>query len=159
MRSWLESRAHPIGMVRRSVLSFAAAALCALLFHSWIAAALILRGDDLIRIGDARRALTYFARAAWFDRAWDVPVERFGFAAMLIGERATYSAEVRIASAYLSGHPRASAIRWDRGVAYLHLGERERAYEDFLRVAAARPWDRHVREVAVLLQRKRSIGR
>lgn len=157
MRSWFEHRVHPIGTLRRFALAFAGVALIGIVFHSWVAIGLVSRGDDLIRSSLPERAIVYFQRAARFDRDWQVPLERFGFAVTLLGNRGWYRSEVEIASRYLEHHPHDAKIRWDRAVAYMHLEMRDAAYRDIAILARAHPEDRAMRDVATRLAQRMGI--
>ena len=151
MRSWFETRVHPIGVARRFVLAIAGLLVTGLTFHSWIAVGLVGRGDDFIRSGSPKRAIVYFERAALFDPTWQVPVERVGFVVMLLGDPVWYRKEIEIATRHLARHPRDANIRWDRAVAYLHLQDRDAAYRDIALIAREAPANREMRDIAIRL--------
>jgi len=150
MRSWSECwRVEPIPLWRRGALALVAIAISAFMFHGWIAMGLVTRGDDLLRAGGQDRALSFYTRAVWFDRSWEVPADRFAFAASLTGDRRTLEQAIALTSAHLARNPTSYNVRWDRALCLLHLGRRAEAFRDLTRLARARRADWRMNDMAL----------
>lgn len=151
MRSWSRRfvrpdgahlHVHPIAAWRRLAIGALTVPLCALLFHGYVSAGLVNRGDDLLRAGQPERSLAFYQRAMFFDPAWDTPVDRLGFAASMSGQRGFLRFGVAIATRYLDRYPTNEKIRWDRAMCYLHLGQQRAGYAD-MKVLARESFVRH----------------
>ncbi len=138
----------PIPLWRRCVMAIVAIALAGVVLHGWIAMGLVSRGDDLLRGGQQDRALTFYARAVWFDSGWEVPADRFAFAASLTGQRVLLEQGVALTSAHLARHPDSYNVRWDRALCLLHLHRRQEAFADVERLARMRRSDWRMNDMA-----------
>jgi hypothetical protein len=138
----------PIPLWRRAVMAIVAIVLAGVVLHGWIAMGLVSRGDDLLRGGHQDRALSFYARAVWFDGGWEVPADRFAFAASLTGRRDTLEQGIGLTSAHLARHPDSYNVRWDRALCLLHLHRRPEALADVARLARMRRRDWRMNDMA-----------
>ena len=147
----------PIPLWRRCVMAIVAVTMAAFVLHGWIAIGLVTRGDDLLRGGQQDRALTFYARAVWFDSGWEVPADRFAFAASLTGRRDILQQGIVLTSAHLARHPYSYNVRWDRALCFLHLHRPAEALNDVARLARTRRRDWRMNDMAFHLAL--SLGR
>ena len=109
--------------------------ISALLLHGQIADALVVRGDEQLYRARPARALTYYRRAVWFDRANGTAVDRFSFVAMTLRDVPAMREGIALASRYLAHRADDAVVRMDRAMAYRVLGDGRRALADFSIVA------------------------
>jgi predicted Zn-dependent protease len=150
-------RVEPIPLWRRGMMAVVAIALAGVVLHGWIAIGLVSRGDDLLRGGKQDRALSFYTRAVWFDPAWDVPADRFAFAASLTGRRELLEQGVALTSAHLTRDPGSYNVRWDRALCLLHLNRRVEALADLEQLARMRRGDWRMNDMALRIAL--SLGR
>ncbi len=129
-------------------MATASIAIAFVLLRGWIAMGLVSRGDDVLRAGDQARALTFYARAAWFDPGWDTAADRYAFAAALSGERPIMNRGVDLATRLLAHDPESVDVRWDRAMCLLHLGRTDAAFADLARLARNRRGDWRMNDMA-----------
>jgi tetratricopeptide (TPR) repeat protein len=136
----------PIGPVRRAAIAVAALALSAVLFRGQIASALVTRGDDLLRAGDADGAVRAFARAAFLDPAPAVPADRLAFVLLLRRAPGDAARALDAAGAALRIAPNDAALLADRALAAARLARWRSAERDFALAAriARDPRDAHL---------------
>ena len=139
---------EPIPLWRRGLIAVVAIALAGVVLHGWIASGLVSRGDDLLRGGEQDRALGFYARAVWFDPGWEVPADRFAFAASLTGRSDLLQHGVTLTTAHLARDPRSYNVRWDRALCLLHLGRRSEALTDLESLARMRRGDWRMNDMA-----------
>lgn len=116
--------------LRRLVCAVTALALSAVFFHAQVAAAVVTRGDDLLRGGDPDAALRAYARALWIDPRAAIAADRLAFYLALRHDRADARRAVDIATRALQSAPQA-ALFADRAFAELQLGRWRAAERDF----------------------------
>ena len=128
---------HPITAWRRLAILAVTVALSAFFFRGYVSAGLVNRGDDLLRAGEAARAVHFYQRAMFFDPTWETPVDRLAFAASMSGDARAFKYGIAVASAYLDRDPSSEKVRWDRAMCYLHLKMRKQGYTDMTHLARA----------------------
>ncbi len=121
---------HPISAWRRLAGAVIAVAIASVFFRGYFAAGLVNRGDDFMRVGKPAIAMLFFRRANWVDPAWDIPVDRMGFAASMSSNKLSMRFGVFETTRFLAAHPESALIRWDRAVCLLHLHMAPEAYTD-----------------------------
>lgn len=117
---------------RRCTLAAAALTLAFALFHGQLAAAVVTRGDDALRAGDAAAALRFYARATQLDPASTVAADRLAFYLALSHRRAGARQAIAVASRALAARGDA-ALFADRAFAELQLQAWRDAERDFAR--------------------------
>lgn len=125
-----------IPAIRRFALALTGAAAAAVLFRADVAAALVTRGDDVLRTGDARAAVCYYQRAAAIDRSSTVAADRLAFTLLMRRAHGDAQAAFAAADAALRVQPDDPALLADRAFAGLRLSRWRSAERDF--AAAAR---------------------
>lgn len=125
----------PIG--RRFAIAGTAVACAGVLLHGQLAAALITRGDDLMRAGDLDGAVRAYARASQLDATSARAADRLAFYLLLRREPGDAVLALRAAQAGLVRHPGNAALLADRGFASLRLHRTEDAARDFAAAARA----------------------
>ena len=126
----------PSAPLRRILVASFAVACAAMLFRPHLGAALVTRGDDVLRTGDVEGAVRYYGRAAALDAGSAIAADRLAFF-LLVRRRSGDAARAHaIANAALRALPADPALLADRAFAARRLGRRSAAERDF--VAAAR---------------------
>jgi Tfp pilus assembly protein PilF len=115
---------------RRVACATLAPLVAAVLLHAQIAAALVTRGDDAERSGDAAAALRAYRRALLFDASSTTAADRLAFFLALRHDDADARAAVAVATTALrtADDP---ALRADRAFAEMQLHAWSRAAADF----------------------------
>ena len=126
-----------IPVARRCALALAGVACAGVLLRAHVAAALVTRGDDLLRAGDSGGAVRSYARAEWLDERSAVAADRLAFALLLRRGSGDAARAFAAAGAALSTHPGEPALLADRGFAALRLGRWRSAERDFAAAAPA----------------------
>jgi tetratricopeptide (TPR) repeat protein len=93
--------------------------------------ALVTRGDDAQRSGDAAGSLRYYRRALVVDPGSAQAADRLAFALVAGRSAADSRAAIEIATAALRTSPNDTALLADRGLAEQHLGRWAQAERDF----------------------------
>ncbi len=116
---------------RRFALAGASLVLAAALFRGPLSEALITRGDDQLRFGDAGAAIRYYERALRLAPHSTTAADRLAFRMALRHDRPSLDDAIRIASTALSFDPANLALFADRGFAEMRLGRSHLAALDF----------------------------
>lgn len=152
--------AEPLSLLRRSTIVLVALCTAAYAGRHGIAYGLVARGDDVLRGGSTLvrwnqpAPMVYYERAHGFDPQWDVPVDRFTFAASTTFDRATLRRGVALSTAYLRAHPGAASIRRSRAFCALHLGDVRLALSDVRILVEVAPRDWRLIAMAAGLARR-----
>lgn len=146
---------RPFSRPRRFAVAIAALLLATMIFRSQIAEALVIRGDDYVYRGDRVQALERYRRAMAVAPFSETAVDRYVFISMQLQTRRSIAAALRIASAYLAGHPNDTAVLTDRALCFLHLRRYRLASADFERAAAVT----HSGKYTLFAQLARRAGR
>ncbi|HEX5275242.1 MAG TPA: hypothetical protein VFW34_08195 [Candidatus Rubrimentiphilum sp.] len=119
----------------RIFLAALSLAIGLVLFHTQIADALVVRGDDMLVQNAYDQAAQRYSRALRFDPDSVVAIDRLAFVA-LQGKRAdALRLATDRASEYLRTHPAEPKLLFDRALCYLKQKHYLSAYADFLRAA------------------------
>ena len=148
-----------IGPARRVALALCGVACAAVLFHASVASALVTRGDDVLRAGDADAALRYYARAARIDARSAVAADRLAFTLLMRrrgGDAARAFAAADGALRVLPGEP---ALLVDRAFAAQRLGRWRSAERDFATAAVHLHDPRYAHLAARIAERAGDRGR
>jgi len=127
---------NPIGRARRLLIAAVALLLALVLFHDRLAAAIVTRGDDVLRGGDAAAAIRLYERALRLDPGSTVAADRLAFHLALRHERAGARDAVRVATAALAFASAEPNLYADRALAELELRAWRAAEHDFGRAGA-----------------------
>ncbi len=123
--------AIPLG--RRVALAALSLTCAAALFRGQVASALVTRGDDVLRAGDASGALRYYARAIRIDPRSAVAPDRLAFSLILRRGRGDAARAYDVAAQALRVVPDDPALRADRAFAAQRLARWRYAERDFAR--------------------------
>jgi len=127
----------PIPLARRIVIAIAALAVSAVLFRGQVASALITRGDDALRNGDAGAAVRMYSRALAIDPASARAADRLAFFLDMRHARGDAQTAIAVASAALAHVPGDASLLADRGLAEQRLRRWSAAEGDFAQAGAA----------------------
>jgi tetratricopeptide (TPR) repeat protein len=127
----------PIALQRRIAIAACTLILAAALFRGQIASALVTRGDDALRSGDAGGAIRYYSRALAVDGASIRAADRLAFYLALRRAPGDAQAAIAVATAALARVPADPALLADRGFAEQRLRRWSAAERDFARAGAA----------------------
>ena len=137
-------------------LRCAALALTAvtILFRGPLAAAVVTRGDEALRTGDAATAIRSYRKALAIDPGSAVAADRLAFQLALAHRPEPAAAAIAIATTALRHHPADPALLIDRAFGELQLRRREAARADFAH-AGTLAGDARYRALAARLGRSR----
>lgn len=144
---------------RRFVCAALSLGVAALLFRGPLAAAVVTRGDDALRNGDAATALRSYRKALAIDPGSAVAADRLAFELALHHRRADAEAAVALAGRALDRHPADAALLADRAFAELVLSRWAAARDDFRRAGALARDPRYADAAARIALRLRARGR
>ena len=143
----------PIPPARRAAVAIAGVICAALLFRTNVADALVTRGDDLLRSGDANGAVRSYARAAWLDGRSATAADRLAFALLMRRAAGDALAALSAADRALRAAPGDPALLADRAFGAARLGRWRAAERDFAAAAAAAHDPRYAHLAARMAQR------
>jgi tetratricopeptide (TPR) repeat protein len=121
----------PIARSRRFLLAGASLGMALALFHNQLAAAVVTRGDDVLRGGDVDAAIRLYDRAARLDAHSIVAADRLAFHLALRHDRTNARLAVAVATRALHANAGAAALFADRALAELQLHAWRDAERDF----------------------------
>lgn len=122
-------------MLRRLSVATVSLALATLLFHTQLADALVIRGDDFLIQNRFGAASDRYLRALWFDAGSKTAADRYIFVSLQRRSRDKIRSAIGVADAFLSAHGLDSTILFDRAMCYLTLRRYRAALLDFKRAA------------------------
>jgi tetratricopeptide (TPR) repeat protein len=120
-----------IPRARRLACAFVALATAAVLLHAPLADALVTRGDDAARNGDAGAAIRAYERAIRLDAGSAVAADRLAFTLAMRHDHAGAERAIAIATTALGIRPGDAALAADRGLAEMQLRRWSAAEADF----------------------------
>ena len=121
--------------LRRLAVAAFALFLAAVLLHTQLADALVVRGDDFLIQNRYESAGVRYLRALWFDSGSRSAADRYMFVALERRAPRELRAAIAVADSYLLRQPRDSVILLDRALCYLILRKYRFALLDFERSA------------------------
>ena len=127
-----------ISPIRRGAIALVSLTIAALLFRANIATAMVTRGDDLARAGNADRAIAFYRRALALDAGSPVAGDRLAFALVMRGASGDEPAAYRITDALLRTGPHDPSLLADRAFAAQRLRrwrDAERSFAEASRIA------------------------
>lgn len=124
-----------LSRLRRFRLVVIAMAGAALLLHSQISEALVIRGDDLA-YRNVGAAMSKYRNALWWDSQNGSAVDRICFHELLSHQPVLVRDAVKVANAYLERHGNDATVLTDRALALNFLRRYTEAAADF-RMAAS----------------------
>ena len=124
-----------IARLRRVALAVFSVALAAALCHGAVASALVTRGDDLMRSGDAGGAVRSYSRAMQLDASSAVAADRLAFFFLIRRAHGDALTAFAIAGQALRRTPRDPALLADRAFAAQRLARWRDAEHGFATVA------------------------
>lgn len=122
--------------MRRIAIVATALLFAACLFHSQIAQALVIRGDDYLYQGRVPDAQERYERALTFDNRLEVAADRFVFISMERHTKTSLEKGIRTATEFLRAQPNDFTLLADRGLCYLAARQYTAARRDFARAAS-----------------------
>jgi tetratricopeptide (TPR) repeat protein len=140
-------------MARRFALALSAVALAAVLFRGAVASALVTRGDDAQRAGDASGAVRYYVRALRADPRSVAAADRLAFALLSRRRAGDAQAALAVAGTALRFAPRDPALLADRAFAQQRLARWRGAERDFAAAALAAHDARYAHFAAKMAER------
>jgi tetratricopeptide (TPR) repeat protein len=103
------------------------------LFRGQLAAAVVTRGDDVLRTGDVGGALRFYRRALLLDRFSTTAADRLAFHLALRHNEVDARSAIEIADAALRATPSSAPLFADRAFAEVQLRAWPAAERDFAR--------------------------
>ena len=123
--------------VGRFALAGISLALAFLLFRGFLAEALVLRGDEFLRVGEPREAQSYYRRAMSLDGSSSA-IDRFAFVGFQLRTPSSLAESIDAASRLLARHPERWTVRLDRPLALYASGALVPAAREFERLGRER---------------------
>ncbi|GAC1416183.1 MAG: hypothetical protein NVSMB5_06200 [Candidatus Velthaea sp.] len=120
-----------IPLWRRLLLAAVATGLSAIAFHGSLASALVTRGDDAMRAGDAQRAFVYYNRALTLAPGSRVAADRLAFHLLQRNSAGDARYAIAVASRALERCADDAALLLDRAIALQRLQRWRGAERDF----------------------------
>jgi tetratricopeptide (TPR) repeat protein len=143
----------PLARPRRFGIAALALVTAALLFRSQLAAALVTRGDDLLRTGDVDGAVSRYLRAVALDPHATLAVDRVAFFLLVRRRPGDARHALTIAAAGLRAQPNDPQLLADRGFAAQRLARWREAEGSFAAAARVAHDPRYAHLAARMAQR------
>ncbi len=121
--------------LRRFAIAVLSIAISAVLFHTQLAGALIVRGDEMLVRNSYDGAINRYRRALWLDSSSSIAADRFMFVSLQRRTPQALSSAIGVASAYLAKRHDEPTLLFDRGLCQLLLRRYGAALLDFDRAA------------------------
>ena len=120
---------------RRFAVALLGIAVSIILFHTQLAGALIVRGDEMLVRNSYDGASNRYRRALWLDSSSSIAADRFIFVSLQRRTPQALRSAVGVASAYLAKRHDDPTVLFDRGMCQLLLKRYRAALLDFDRAA------------------------
>lgn len=124
-----------ISLRRRLMLAAIATGVSALVFHGSLADALVTRGDEAMRAGEAQRAFAFYRRALVLAPESAVAADRLAFHLLERNAPGDIQRAIAIASGAIARRDGDPALLLDRALAEQRLKRWRDAERDFTRAA------------------------